>query len=105
MKIQNRRFFLHSLAIGSIGIPFGFDLLAKDKNDPDRFQIGVQEYTFNRMLRSGKLKHLDYPVLVKKELGIEHVEYWSRPLTVNIRIRNLLVNCSSERRGKELVMY
>ena len=79
MKIQNRRFFLHSLAIGSIGIPFGFDLLAKDKNDPARFQIGVQEYTFNRMLRSGKLKHLDYPVLVKKELGIEHVEYWSRP--------------------------
>ena len=26
MKIHNRRLFLHSLAIGSIGIPFGFDL-------------------------------------------------------------------------------
>ena len=79
MKIHNRRLFLHSLAIGSIGIPFGFDLLAKDKNDPNRFQIGIQEYTFNRLLRSGKLKHLDYPTMVKKELGIEHVEYWSRP--------------------------
>ena len=79
MKIQNRRLFLHSLTIGSIGIPHGFDLLAKDKNDPSRFQIGIQEYTFNRLLRSGKLKHLNYPALVKKELGIEHVEYWSRP--------------------------
>ena len=79
MKIHNRRLFLHSLAIGSIGIPFGFDLLAKDKNDPNRFQIGIQEYTFNRLLRSGKLKHLDYPIMVKEELGIEHVEYWSRP--------------------------
>jgi L-ribulose-5-phosphate 3-epimerase len=79
MKIQNRRLFLHSLAIGSIGIPFGFDLLAKEKNDSNRFQIGIQEYTFNRLLRSGKLKHLDYPAMVKEELGIEHVEYWSRP--------------------------
>jgi sugar phosphate isomerase/epimerase len=79
MKIQNRRLFVQSFAIGSIGIPSGLDLWGKDKNNPNRFQIGIQEYTFNRLLRSGKLKHLDYPAMVKKELGIEHVEYWSRP--------------------------
>ena len=66
MEIQNRRLFLQSFAIGSIGVPLGLDLWGKDKNDPNRFQIGIQEYTFNRLLRSGKLKHLDYPALVEK---------------------------------------
>ena len=79
MKTQNRRLFLQSLGIGSCGLSFGTNLFGKDKSDPNRFPIGIQEYTFNRILRSGKLKHLDYPALVKKELGIEHVEYWSRP--------------------------
>ena len=79
MKTQNRRLFLQSLGIGSCGLSFGTNLFGKDKSDPNRFPIGIQEYTFNRLLRSGKLKHLDYPAMVKKELGIEHVEYWSRP--------------------------
>ena len=79
MKIQNRRLFLQSLGIGSCGLSLGTNLFGKDKSDPNRFPIGIQEYTFNRILRSGKLKHLDYPAMVKKELGIEHVEYWSRP--------------------------
>ena len=79
MKTQNRRLFLQSLGIGSCGLFFGTNLFGKDKSDPNRFPIGIQEYTFNRILRSGKLKHLDYPAMVKKELGIEHVEYWSRP--------------------------
>lgn len=46
---------------------------------PDRFQIGIQEYTFNRWLGNGKLKHLDYPALAKEKLGITHIEYWNRP--------------------------
>ena len=79
MKTQNRRLFLQSLGIGSCGLSLGTNLFGKDKSDPNRFPIGIQEYTFNRILRSGKLKHLDYPAMVKKELGIEHVEYWSRP--------------------------
>ncbi len=79
MKIQNRRLFLQSLGIGSCGLALGTNLFGKDKSDPNRFPIGIQEYTFNRILRSGKLKHLDYPAMVIEELGIEHVEYWSRP--------------------------
>ena len=50
-----------------------------DSKNKDRFHIGIQEYTFHRWLNSGKLDHLDYPALVKKELGISHVEYWNRP--------------------------
>ncbi|MDA8775380.1 sugar phosphate isomerase/epimerase [Opitutales bacterium] len=79
MQIQTRRLFLQSIALGSMAVSVGVDLSAKNKSNPNRFQIGIQEYTFNRLLRSGKLKHLNYPSMVKKELGIEHVEYWSRP--------------------------
>ena len=79
MQIQTRRLFLQSIALGSMAFSVGVDLSAKNKSNPNRFQIGIQEYTFNRLLRSGKLKHLNYPSMVKKELGIEHVEYWSRP--------------------------
>ena len=48
------------------------------KNDPNRFQIGIQEYTFHRWI-GRKLDHLDYPALCKEKLGITHIEYWNRP--------------------------
>ena len=49
------------------------------KDDPNRFQIGIQEYTFNRWFNEAKLEHLDYPALAKEKLGITHIEYWNRP--------------------------
>ena len=58
---------------------FLIKLFAQAKNAPDRFRIGIQEYTFHRWLKDGKLTHLDYPALCKEKLGIESVEYWSRP--------------------------
>jgi L-ribulose-5-phosphate 3-epimerase len=90
MKIQNRRLFLQSLAIGSLGLPLHYGI-PQEKSDSKRFQIGIQEYTFNRLLRSGKLKHLDYPAFVKKELEIEHVEYWSRPFEGKHRDKKFVV--------------
>jgi len=79
MNIQSRKEFIKQLGIGTIG-GFGMvPLLADSKKNKDRFHIGIQEYTFHRWLNSGKLDHLDYPALVKKELGISHVEYWNRP--------------------------
>lgn len=48
-------------------------------DEADRFQIGIQEYTFHRLIGAGKLDHLDYPKLAKEKLGITHVEYWNRP--------------------------
>ena len=80
MSVQTRKKFITNLGIGSIGLCGINPLFADDKNKTnDRFQIGIQEYTFNRWLKSGKLDHLDYPKLVKQELGITHVEYWNRP--------------------------
>ena len=79
MNIKSRKEFIKQLSIGTIG-GFGMvPLLANSQKKRDRFDIGIQEYTFHRWIKSGKLDHLDYPALVKKELGIFHVEYWSRP--------------------------
>ena len=79
MKSISRRSFLGSATLAAPIISFAPTLLAKDKNDPNRFQIGIQEYTFHRWIGSGKLDHLDYPALAKDKLGITHIEYWNRP--------------------------
>lgn len=63
----------------AVASPAAFLLPSNLPAAEERFQIGIQEYTFNRWLKSGKLDHLDYPALVKKELGITHIEYWNRP--------------------------
>lgn len=76
MNYKRRNFLKNSLLASVAGavIP---DLIA-DQTLEERFQIGIQEYTFNRWLKSGKLDHLDYPKLAKEKLGITNIEYWSR---------------------------
>ena len=54
-------------------------LFSSPEERNERFQIGIQEYTFHRWIRQGKLTHLDYPALVREKLGIHHIEYWNRP--------------------------
>ena len=73
MQTQSRRQFIGMAAAAASSSTFA---LADDKS---RFQIGIQEYTFHRMIGKGELKHLDYPALAKSKLGITHIEYWNRP--------------------------
>ena len=80
MNIQSRKEFITQFGLGMISGLGVAPLLADPQKNKDRFHIGIQEYTFHRWLNSGKLDHLDYPALVKKELGISHVEYWNRPI-------------------------
>ena len=79
MNNSSRRHFIQGLGTGALAMAMNSSLTGKEKKTVGRFHIGIQEYTFNRWLKSGKLNHLDYPALVKKELGISHVEYWNRP--------------------------
>ena len=79
MQSLSRRSFISHAALVAPVISFAPTLLAKDKNDPNRFQIGIQEYTFQRWIGEGKLDHLDYPALAKEKLDITHIEYWNRP--------------------------
>ena len=78
MKDLSRRAFLRSAALSGCAVTLTPSLAAATVGAADRFQIGIQEYTFHRWLGK-KLKHLDYPALVKDKLGIMHIEYWSRP--------------------------
>ena len=79
MNNFSRRHFIQGLGSGTLAMALNSSLAGKEKKTVDRFHIGIQEYTFHRWLKSGKLNHLDYPALVKKELGISYVEYWNRP--------------------------
>ena len=78
MQTFSRRSFIGQTALTLPALSFVPTLLAKDKDDPNRFQIGIQEYTFHRWIPN-KLDHLDYPALAKEKLGITHIEYWNRP--------------------------
>ena len=53
---------LRNTTLGAAALGFAPGLFAAAPSD--RYQIGIQEYTFNRWLKSGKLKHLDYPTFV-----------------------------------------
>jgi len=79
MNTLTRRSFVRAAAVGSASLTLVPSVLAADKNEPDRFPIGIQQYTFHRWLGSGKLDHLDYPALAREKLGITHIEYWNRP--------------------------
>ncbi|MEM8668985.1 MAG: TIM barrel protein [Planctomycetota bacterium] len=79
MNTLSRRSMIRATTAGTVSLtlaPFAF---AETAPRQDRFQIGIQQYTFHRWLNSGKLKHLDYPALAKEKLGITHIEYWNRP--------------------------
>ena len=78
MQNLTRRSFVRNVTLGGFAVSFTPTLSAIDKNAPNRFQIGIQEYTFHRWI-GRKLDHLDYPALCKEKLGITHIEYWNRP--------------------------
>lgn len=78
MSQVSRRTFVRNATLGGCALTLTPSLMAVAKDDPNRFQIGIQEYTFHRWLGK-KLTHLDYPAFVKEKLGITHVEYWNRP--------------------------
>ena len=79
MEHLSRRDFTSKAILGGAALGLAPAAYPIAKDDPKRFKIGIQEYTFHRWIGSGKLDHLEYPALVKKELGITHIEYWNRP--------------------------
>ncbi|EKB47800.1 sugar phosphate isomerase/epimerase family protein [Cecembia lonarensis] len=62
---------LASMAFGLLSNPF--DLLARGAANPP-FKISLAEWSVNRLIFSGKLDHLDFPLESKKH-GILAVEY------------------------------
>lgn len=73
----NRRVFLKQLGIitasaGSLSsLPFAANALAKKSF----FEISLAEWSLHKTLFSNKITNLDFPVIAKKEFGINVVEY------------------------------
>ncbi len=72
---MNRRNALKNFALGT-GAAFSPSLFAADKSEP-WLKFAVQQYSFNRQLRSGELKMEDYPKTVVDGTGIKALEYFN----------------------------
>ena len=73
---MKRRQALQSLSAGMLAtlyadVPFAADAA------PEGLQLAVQQYSFNRQLRSGELDLLDYPKTVVEGTGIKALEYFN----------------------------
>ncbi|EDM35775.1 hypothetical protein PBAL39_06336 [Pedobacter sp. BAL39] len=79
MKTTNRRYFLRDLGLLTVASGLAsllpYDLLAMDKKD--FFKISLAEWSFHKALFANEMTNLQFPVISKKEFGIDIVEYVS----------------------------
>lgn len=72
--VSRRRFLLTSAAVASAASWIGpRPLLAADQTLP--FEISLAQWSLHRTIRAGKLDHLDFASVTRKEFGIGAVEY------------------------------
>jgi len=70
--LDRRKFIVDSSKIIS-GLPFLNFMSCVDK--PESFNISLAEWSLHRSIYSGKIDHLDFIEISKKEFGIDAVEY------------------------------
>ncbi|MBP7949724.1 MAG: sugar phosphate isomerase/epimerase [Verrucomicrobiales bacterium] len=72
MTTTSRRAFLKSAAATSAALTVpGLALAPK----PPLFKISLAEWSLHKTLFAGKLSHLDFPVVAKKDYGIDAIEH------------------------------
>jgi sugar phosphate isomerase/epimerase len=77
--MNNRREFIKQLSLASGGLILAsslpsFELFAGENKKFD-FKISLAQWSLNKSLFSKKISALDFPVVAKKQFGIEAVEY------------------------------
>jgi L-ribulose-5-phosphate 3-epimerase len=74
----DRRSFLKSAAAASAAVGLttaaSSELFAAKETKP-LFKISLAEWSFNRALFGGKMDNLDFPIVAKRDFGIDGVEY------------------------------
>jgi sugar phosphate isomerase/epimerase len=79
--MQHRRQFVKTLAILSAGAVLAPSLLescgtGRAAADSGMFfNISLAEWSLNKAIRGGKMSNLDFPVVAKRDFGIEAIEY------------------------------
>jgi hypothetical protein len=82
--MNQRRNFLKRAGLATAALGLGMPQMAHPMKKQDLlFKISLAEWSVNRLIFSGQLDHLDFP-LVTKQHGIDAVEYvnqfsWTRP--------------------------
>ena len=75
----DRRSFLKSAAATGAAISLATTgspaLLAAEEGKKPLFKISLAEWSFHRMLRAGEMDNLDFPIVAKRDYGIDGVEY------------------------------
>ncbi|MDF1813841.1 MAG: TIM barrel protein [Verrucomicrobiales bacterium] len=72
---MNRRNLLRSLSTAAVAAPFS-TFTSRAETTP-WLKLAVQQYSFNRQLRSGELAIADYPKTVVAGTGIKALEYFN----------------------------
>jgi sugar phosphate isomerase/epimerase len=72
----NRRHLLKSTAVGAGAAVFSWKPFL-NAADGDWLKFAVQQYSFNKQLRSAELSMLDYPSTVVEGTGIKALEYFN----------------------------
>ncbi|MFN8254636.1 MAG: TIM barrel protein [Bacteroidales bacterium] len=72
--MTTRRSFLKK-SLMATGALLGYSSLKTFAFAGNEIKISLAEWSFNRALDSGKMDHLDFPSIAKKEFGISAVEY------------------------------
>ena len=73
---MKRRSVLKHLSLGSGALALNPSVLFADDQEP-WLKFAVQQYSFNRQLKSGELDMLDYPKTVVEGTGIKALEYFN----------------------------
>lgn len=75
--IMDRKQFIRlaGLAITSVSIPGGFISKVSGGSGDLFFDISLAQWSLHRSLFEGKIDHLEFPKVAKKEFGITAVEY------------------------------
>lgn len=71
--MKNRREFLKTVGLASAALSFGLPAFAAKPQD-ELFKISLAEWSLQRILFAGRMDHLDFAKLAKKN-GIDAVEY------------------------------
>lgn len=74
MRTPDRRFFLKGILAGSVGLTVGAGATLRAQTAP-WFRISLAQWSLHRAFFAKKLDPMDFPVIAKRDFGIEGVEF------------------------------
>lgn len=104
-KNNERRHFLKQASLLTAGMFVVPQITLFSSNE--WFKISLAQWSLHRMLRDGKLNHLDFPEFTKKEFGINAVEYVSTffsEANLSSELKELKLRCDDNNIKSLLIM-